>query len=340
VATYRCITFLTDYGLEDGFVAACHGVVARLSPATLVIDITHLVPPGDVRRGAAVLAQTVPYLPPGVHVAVVDPGVGTMRRAIALVAGEHVFVGPDNGVLSWAAAAQGEGEPRRAYELTNAKLWLEPLSATFHGRDIFAPVAAHLANGMDIAAVGDEVDPGTLVTLPQPTRRIREGGADGEVLTADRFGNVQLSIAGADLDRLGIRMGAAITVTLGRRRLAVPYRQTFGAVPPGEVVAYLDSAGCVALAVNGGNAAQRLGLPPGAHVRITAGDTGQVNPTGLGSEPGRADYIGPGDHLGPGSPMGPGGPMGRPDQSGHRESAGRHFGGDLGDDRDPGGDPA
>jgi S-adenosyl-L-methionine hydrolase (adenosine-forming) len=330
VATYRCITFLTDYGLEDGFVAACHGVVARMSPATLVIDITHLVPPGDVRRGAAVLAQTVPYLPPGVHVAVVDPGVGTKRRAIALAAGEHVFVGPDNGVLSWAAAAQSPGGPRRAYELTNATLWLEPLSATFHGRDVFAPVAAHLANGMDIAAVGDEVDPGTLVTLPQPTRRIREDGAEGEVLTVDRFGNIQLSIAAADLDRLGVRVGTAITVTLGRRQLAVPYRETFGAVPPGEVVAYLDSAGCVGLAVNGGNAAQRLGLPPGAHVRITAG------PTGPERQPARGNQAARGNQTDRGNQPGQGNHTGQPDHAGHRESAGRRFGGDTG----PGNYPA
>jgi S-adenosyl-L-methionine hydrolase (adenosine-forming) len=303
VATYRCITFLTDYGLEDGFVAACHGVMARLSPATRVIDITHLVPPGDIRRGAAVLAQTVPYLPAGVHVAIVDPGVGTKRRAVALAAGEHVFVGPDNGVLSWAVAAQGAGAPHRAHELTNAKLWLEPLSATFHGRDIFAPVAAHLANGMDLAAVGDEIDPDTLVILRQPTHRIREGGAEGEVLTVDRFGNVQLSIMAADLDRLGVRVGTAITVTLGRRRLSVPYRETFGAVPPGDLIAFLDSAECVALAVNDGNAAQRLGLPPGAHVRITAGG---ANP---GGRPVQADQVLYADH---------------------REPAGRRFGRETG----------
>jgi hypothetical protein len=259
---------VTDYGLEDGFVAACHGVVARLAPTTRVIDITHLVPPGDVRRGAAVLAQTVPYLPVGVHVAVVDPGVGTNRRAIAIEAGDRVFVGPDNGVLSWAT--HGAGGPRRAYELTNAKLWLEPVSPTFHGRDLFAPVAAHLSNGIELDTVGDSVELGALVTLPQPTRRIREGGAEGEVLTVDRFGNVQLSVTAIDLDQLGVRTGSAIAVTLGRRRISVPYRETFGNVPPGELVAYADSAGCVALAVNGGNAAQRLGLPPGAHVRLTA----------------------------------------------------------------------
>lgn len=269
MAPYYCITFLTDYGLEDGFVAACHGVVARMSPETRVIDITHLVPPGDVRRGAAVLAQTVRYLPVGVHVAVVDPGVGTNRRALAIEAGGRVFVGPDNGVLSWAT--HSAGGPRRAYELTNEKLWLEPVSPTFHGRDVFAPVAAHLANGLDLGAVGGRVDLGALVTLPQPIRRMREDGAEGEVLTVDRFGNVQLSITAIDLDQLGVRTGSTIAVTLGRRRLSVPYRETFGSVPPGELVAYADSAGCVALAVNGGNAAQRLGLPPGAHVRVAAG---------------------------------------------------------------------
>jgi S-adenosyl-L-methionine hydrolase (adenosine-forming) len=292
VAAYHCITFLTDYGLEDGFVAACHGVVARMSPTTLVIDITHLVPPGDVRRGAAVLTQTVPYLPAGVHVAVVDPGVGTNRRAIAVEAGDRVFVGPDNGVLSWAA--QGAGGPRRAYELTNAKLWLEPVSATFHGRDVFAPVAAQLANGLEIDAVGDEVELGTLVTLPQPTRRIRDGGAEGEVLTVDRFGNIELSIAAVDLDRLGVRPGTAITVALGRRKLTVPYQETFGAVPPGELVAYLDSAGCVALAVNGGNAAQRLGLPPGAHVRLTADQPEATVRSWSGSGPNQGGDLGRG----------------------------------------------
>jgi S-adenosylmethionine hydrolase len=268
VPAYHCITFLTDYGLEDGFVAACHGVAARISPETRVIDITHLVPPGDVRRGAAVLAQTVPYLPAGVHVAVVDPGVGTNRRAIAVAAGDRVFVGPDNGVLSWAT--HDAGGAQRAYELTNDKLWLDPVSPTFHGRDVFAPVAAQLASGLDIEAVGAAVNLDALVTLPQPTRRIREGGAEGEVLTVDRFGNVQLSVTAIDLDQLGLRTNSTVAVTLGRRRLSVPYRETFGSVPPGELVAYADSAGCVALAVNGGNAAQRLGLPPGAHVRVTA----------------------------------------------------------------------
>jgi hypothetical protein len=265
VAPTYCVTLLTDYGLEDGFVAACHGVIARISPQTRIIDITHLVPPGDVRRGAAIMAQTVPYLPPGVHVAVVDPGVGTARRAIAIAAGDNVFVGPDNGILSWAATGPG----LRAYELTNPELWLESVSATFHGRDIFSPVAAHLAAGRDIGSAGLEIDPADLVTLPPPVRRVCEGAAEGEVLTVDRFGNVQLSVTGADLDLLGARPGGSLALMLGRRSLTVPYGKTFGSVPPDELVAYTDAAGRVALAVNSGNAAQRLGLPPGAHVRLT-----------------------------------------------------------------------
>src|SRR5271169_3510135 len=122
VTTFDCLSLLTDYGLDDGFVAACHGVAARIAPGARIVDITHLVPPGDVRRGAAVLAQTVPYLPPGVHVAVVDPGVGSSRRGVAVEAGDSLFVGPDNGLLSWAVTAAGGAV--RAFSLTNSKLWL------------------------------------------------------------------------------------------------------------------------------------------------------------------------------------------------------------------------
>lgn len=145
VTSLSCLTFLTDFGLEDGFVAACHGVAARIAPAARVIDITHLVPPGDVRRGAAVLAQTVPAMPPAVHVAVVDPGVGTTRRAVAIEAKGGILVGPDNGLLSWAIGPLGGAT--RAVLLTNQKLWNHPVSPTFHGRDIFMPVASHLATG-------------------------------------------------------------------------------------------------------------------------------------------------------------------------------------------------
>ena len=267
VTVYNHMSFLTDYGLEDGFVAACHGVAARIAPGARVIDITHLVPPGDVRRGAAVLAQTLRYLPPAVHVAVVDPGVGTVRRAIAVAAGDSILVGPDNGLLSWAIDALGGTS--QAIQLTNGELWLHPVSSTFHGRDIFMPVAAHLAAGTDLAEAGDEVPAGDLVLLPAPTSRIQDGEAEGEVMSVDRFGNVQLSIPAADAGLLGIGIGAPVVVRCGRRQLTVPYLDTFAAGAPGEIVAFTDSAGLISLAINAGDAAQQLGLPPGAHVRLS-----------------------------------------------------------------------
>jgi S-adenosyl-L-methionine hydrolase (adenosine-forming) len=267
VASFDSISFITDYGLEDGFVAACHGVAARIAPAARIIDITHLVQPGDVRRGAAVLAQTAPYLPPSVHVAVVDPGVGTARRGVAVEAGEGILVGPDNGLLSWAIAALGGAS--RAFQLTNGDLWLHPVSPTFHGRDIFMPVAAHLAAGKDLAVAGDEIDLADLVTLPAPTSRVHDGEAEGEVMSVDRFGNVQLSIVAADVGELGIGYGSPLVVRAGRRQLTVPFLETFAAVAPGEIVAFTDSAGLISLAVNAGDAASQLGLPPGAHVRLS-----------------------------------------------------------------------
>jgi len=268
VNRFRYLSFLTDYGLEDGFVAACHGVAARIAPDAHIIDITHLVPPGDVRRGAAVLAQTVPYLPTAVHVAVVDPGVGTARRGIAVTAGDSVFVGPDNGLLSWALTAAGGAA--RAFSLTNRELWLSRVTATFHGRDIFMPVAAHLAAGTDLDAAGAETDVADLVMLPAPERVVRDFMAAGEVLTVDRFGNVQLTITGADAAEIGVTPGGTVLVRFGHQQLTLPYRETFGAVATGDVVAYTDSAGLVSVAVNGGNAAQRLGLPPGARISIAA----------------------------------------------------------------------
>ena len=265
---FRYLSFLTDYGLEDGFVAACHGVGARLAPHAAIIDVTHQVPAGDIRRGAAVLAQTVPYLPPAVHVAVVDPGVGTARRGVAVAAGDSVFVGPDNGLLSWAVAVSGGAA--RAFSLTNPRLWLDRVTATFHGRDIFMPVAAHLAAETELTAAGEEIDVAALVTLPAPERLVREGIAEGEVLTVDRFGNVQLTITASDAATIGVISGGAMVVRTGRHQLTLPYRATFGAVAPGELVAYADSAGLVSIAVNGGDAARRLGLPGGARVTITA----------------------------------------------------------------------
>ena len=266
MASFHCLTFLTDYGLEDGFVAACHGVSSRIAPNARIIDITHLVPPGDIRRGAAVLAQTVPYFPPAVHVAVVDPGVGTQRRAIAVAAGGSIFVGPDNGLLSWAVDAAGGASA--AVSLTNRTFWLDAVTPTFHGRDIFMPVASHLAAGAPLAEAGDEADPASLVALPRPVSRVRDGAADAEVVTVDRFGNAQLSLTGQEAARAGMPPGVAVALEFGGQRLTVPFRTTFGDVAPGELVCYTDSAGFVSVAVNGGDAARRLALRPGTLVTL------------------------------------------------------------------------
>lgn len=168
------------------------------------------------------------------------------------------------------------GRPRRggadaAYEITNKDLCLENVSPTFPGRDLFAPVAAHLCTGRSVADVGPPMPVDRLVTLPAPTCRLRDGAAEGEVLSVDRHGNVQLSITATDMAEIGVRLGDTVAVWLGRRQVAVPYRETFTAVPPGDLVAFTDSAGLVAMAINAGDASDRLGLPPGAHVRLSPG---------------------------------------------------------------------
>ncbi|MEU4639931.1 SAM-dependent chlorinase/fluorinase [Micromonospora sp. NPDC023814] len=262
------ISLTTDYGLADGFVAACHGMIARLAPAARVIDVTHLVPPADVRRGAAVLAQTVPHLPEGVHVAVVDPGVGTARRGVALAAPRGLLVGPDNGLL--VDAAEALGGVTAAVELT-APDWLAPeVSRTFHGRDVFAPVAARLALGAPLSGAGPAVDPATLVRLPAPVVRPEAAGFTAEVLTVDHFGNVQLAAPADLLAPLPAWVRVRPDVEPGAGREAV-HGRTFGDAPAGGLVVHADSAGLVAVAVNGGRAVDLLTVAPGDLLRVTAG---------------------------------------------------------------------
>ncbi|MEU7756614.1 SAM-dependent chlorinase/fluorinase [Micromonospora sp. NPDC049101] len=259
------ISLTTDYGLTDGFVAACHGVIARLAPAVRVIDVTHLVPPADVRRGAAVLAQTVPYLPVGVHVAVVDPGVGTARRGVALATPGGLLVGPDNGLLPDAADALGG--VTAAVLLTEPRWLADRVSATFHGRDVFAPVAARLALGAPLVEAGPPVDPDDLVRLPAPTLTSDDDGFTAEVSTVDHFGNVQLAAPAHLLDPLpaALRVGPPGPEPT---RPAVRGR-TFGDAPAAGLVVYVDSAGLVAIAINGGRAVDLLRVAPGDVLRVS-----------------------------------------------------------------------
>lgn len=259
MAGYEWISLTTDYGLSDGFVASLHGTMARLAPAVRVIDVTHLVPPGDVTRGASVLAQTVPHLPPAVHVAVIDPGVGTARRGIAVRAPGGVLVGPDNGLLPWAADALGGAQT--VVELANPDWFAATVSRTFHGRDIFAPVAARIAAGTDLAEAGPAVDPQSLVRLPDPVVAVGDGWLEAEVLTIDRFGNVQLAAPGEALAGLGpeLTVGGVHAVR----------GTTFAEAAPGGLVVFVDSADRVAIAVNGGRAAVVLAVTAGDVLRVT-----------------------------------------------------------------------
>ncbi|MGH3738449.1 MAG: SAM hydrolase/SAM-dependent halogenase family protein [Micromonosporaceae bacterium] len=257
---YGWISFTTDYGLTDGFVAACHGTIARIAPQVRVIDVGHQVPPGDIRRGALLLAQVVPYLPPAVHLAVVDPGVGTARHPIAVRTPRGLLVGPDNGLLPWAADALGGST--RVVLLDNADLFLTPVRRTFHGRDIFAPVAARLAAGLDLADAGSPLDPADLARLPEPVARSGDGWLEAEVLAVDRFGNLQLAAGAAALHRIPRRLEVAGT--------PAERGETFGSVASGALVVYADSADQVAVAVNGGSAAHHLRVTPGDILRIAA----------------------------------------------------------------------
>jgi S-adenosylmethionine hydrolase len=264
----RPITFLSDYGYEDEFAGVCRAVIARVAPEARLIDLTHGVPRHDVRRGALALADALPYAPAGVHLAVVDPGVGTERRAVAIrVATEdRVLVGPDNGLL-WPAV-QALGGPLEVVDLDRSPFRLEPVSATFHGRDLFAPAAAALALGTALAEVGHVVETGSLVRLDLPPPRSEPDRLAVEVLHFDRFGNATLSAGARDLAGGTLRPGHALSVEVGRRSLGATFARTFADVGEGEVLVFEDSSGRLALAVNRGSAAEMLEVAPGDELAI------------------------------------------------------------------------
>jgi S-adenosylmethionine hydrolase len=266
MAGYEFITFTSDYGLEDHFVGVCHGVMARVAPGVRVIDVSHGVAAQDVRAGAVMLAQAVPYLPRAVHLAVVDPGVGTARGMVAVEAGGQVLVGPDNGLLVWAAEALGGVE--RVVDLQEPAYRLEPVSRTFHGRDVFAPAAAHLASGVDPGELGPELDPGRLVRLDRAGARVDGGRVAASVVAVDHFGNLALDLRRDDLERAGVAMGDPVELRTGGRAHRLVFAETFASVPAGELVLHEDSFGSLAVAVNLGRAADRLGAGPGDRVEL------------------------------------------------------------------------
>jgi hypothetical protein len=253
------ITFLSDYGLVDDFVGICHGVIARLCPHARVIDITHGVGPQDVRRGAIILKQALPYLPAGIHLAVVDPDVGAERRAVALrLADGRILVGPDNGLLS--LAAEQSGGVVEAVDIAHSQFRLEPVAATFHGRDIFAPVAAVLAGGTPFADAGEPCDPSELVALALPRPKLDDGELVAHALYIDRFGNVGLDVYYYHLADIGLRLGQPVTIADGSGELKATYARTFADVNRGDLLVYEDAYKRLSVAVSHGSAAERLGV--------------------------------------------------------------------------------
>jgi len=266
------ITFLTDFGLEDDFVGTCHGVMKRIAPEVEIIDITHGIQPQSVLQGALVLANTLPYLPEGVHLAVVDPGVGGERREIA-VRGTNgrTFVGPDNGLL--VPAAEKLGGIEAAHEIANREYALEPVSATFHGRDVFSPAAAHLARGLDIAELGPAVEPETLVRLEVPKADVTERRIRACCLYVDRFGNMQLNLTRSDVETLGAEPGTQVELELATERYYAIAARTFTDARDGEIILYEDAYENIAIAISGGSAADTFfSAQPGVEVRIRLAD--------------------------------------------------------------------
>jgi S-adenosylmethionine hydrolase len=261
------ITFLSDFGLQDDFVGTCHGVIKRIAPEAEIIDITHGIPPQHVLQGALVLCNTLPYMPEGVHLAVVDPGVGGQRRPLALRTGEGRFlVGPDNGLL--VPAADSLGGIAAAHELANPDYALDTVSRTFHGRDLFSPAAAHLAVGVALDRLGPPVDPQALVRIDVPEPEVGQNRIRATVLYVDRFGNMQLNLSREHLEQAGVLPGVTVELELALERYYAVAARTFADARPGDIILYEDAYRNVSIAINGGSAAEMFGVAAGQEVRI------------------------------------------------------------------------
>ncbi len=263
------ITLLTDYGRDDEFVGVCHAVIRGIQPGAEIVDLTHGIPRHAVRQGAVVLRNALPYLPTGVHVGVVDPEVGTERRAVAVLCADgRILVGPDNGLLS--LAWEEAGGVVEAVDASRSRHRLEPVSATFHGRDVFAPVAAHLAGGEPLAEAGEPLDPADLAVVELPTAR-RDGSALlAHAVSLDGFGNVALNASHADLAELAeLDLGGTVEIESRGERFLARFGSTFADVEPGELILYEDAYRSLAVAINRGDAAATLDIGLGDEVRLS-----------------------------------------------------------------------
>jgi S-adenosylmethionine hydrolase len=264
------IGFISDFGLEDTWVGVCHAVIYRACPLARIVDLGHQIPAFDIRKGAATAAGGVYQIPEAIHLVVVDPGVGGGRRDLCIVTENGTrLVGPDNGVLLPAAARAGG--TKLVVALDAEKIDRDAPLPTFHARDVLAPAAAALACGVEPRALGTLIDPASLAPAPFGPYSLDGEYVNGEALEADRFGSLRFNIPAEDLDRLGLRV-ARLEIGIGHNSLVVPFATTFADVPEGDPVALVDSSGWLTLAVNTGNAADRYGISPGAHVKVRALD--------------------------------------------------------------------
>lgn len=267
------ISFLSDFGRNDEFVGVVHGVIARIAPDVRVIDVGHDFEQGDVRAGALALMRSIQYLPQGVALAVIDPGVGTARKAIAARTEWGTLIGPDNGLLAPAVAMVGGAD--KIVSIENPEVQLPAPGATFHGRDIFGPAAAVIASGQaTIEELGPEVDPDSVVPLMMPLVEHSEDSVVGEVLWVDHFGNCQLNISPQDLQLVGIGPGTDIVLKIASAEFGIEWVDAYGNVEEGEGLLHIDSYGQIAVAVRNGSAVESFPLDTGTAVTIRSGKPG------------------------------------------------------------------
>ena len=255
------IALLTDFGTADGYVGILHGVILRINPAATVVDVCHEVPPQNVRAAAFVLSTVYPYFAPDtIHVVVVDPGVGSERQSVAVRTARGVFVAPDNGVLSYVLARE---QILQMVQLTNDEYWLAPLSSTFHGRDVFAPVAAHLSLGVPLGNLGRAVQHVVRFAL-SVAHMAEDGTIHGEVLHVDRFGNLI-----TNLTRELLPLGQQLRVQIAGREVSGPLA-SYAQVREGELLALFGSSGYLEIAARNGSAAAALQASPGTPITAIA----------------------------------------------------------------------
>jgi S-adenosyl-L-methionine hydrolase (adenosine-forming) len=263
---YSYITFLTDFGLQDDFAGVCRGVIKRIARDVQIVDITHGIAAQNVMQGALVLERSMPFMPVAVHLAVVDPGVGGDRRAVAIRTGDgRIFVGPDNGLLSLAADAASIVGVR---ELTNPGYHLDPVSTTFHARDIFAPVSAHLANGASFDDLGLEVDPAALVRIDVPEPVVGATRVVATVLAIDRFGNLQLNLRAEHIADAGLSLADHVELVFEASSYFAVVAETFVDAHRGDLLVYEDSYGAYSIAISNGDASKLTMAEPGHEVTI------------------------------------------------------------------------